>query len=969
MSELGTTPQERGSDPVSGSSSQIAQNEMRFDRAHNPTSSARTDGVAGVWHNAADILDLFENGAVALHLVAADGTIKIANQAELDLLGFSREEYVGRNIREFHADQDAISEILARLSAGEKVDKFPARLIAKDGSIRHVLVTSNVQFKDGEFVHSRCFTSDVTAAKVAQAELDAQNRRLEATFENAAIGIAETDADGRFIRVNQAMSSLTGYCRDELLEQTLFYHLHPDDQENTKADYARLVSGELASYEIDKRFIHKSGQAIWLNGTCKAVRDDDGNFLFAVRVVRDETIRKTLYQLTEGLNAAVDLDAVYGHALAAITNVLRCRRASVLLFDDAKMMKFVAFCGLSEAYREAVEGHSPWTPETKDPSPVLVSDIEAADLPSNLKSAIRDEGIGAVAFFPLTIDGVVVGKFMAYFDGPREFKHDDQWPGLTIARQMSLAIARINAVRALERSSARISADAEALRRLNSASMRLWRCANLAEGLDAILEGAIETMGASMGNVQLRDPEREVLRIAAQRGFNQPFLDFFAEVSSADRSACGRALSSGERIIVADVEADPDFVPMRDVAREAGFRAVQSTPLLGRSGTALGMLSTHFSDVHTPTQYELRRLDLYARQAADFIEHCRMEEALKESEARERARATELEAIMESVPAPIWLTKDSTCETVTGNRAAEQLLGLPPGTNHSFSVSDGQRPTNFELCSEGRKLDTAELPIQRAARGEEIQNLELELRFTDGYSRTLLGNAAPLRGTDGKLFGSVAAFVDITERLRAEKQRALLVAELSHRVKNTLATVFALWQHTCAKAETLDAAKRSFETRLLALSQTHSRLAEADWSGVRLNALIEDELRPYLSEDGQNVVVRGEDIILNSRAALTLGLALHELATNAAKYGALSRSEGRVSVSWAIDGGVFSFEWKEDGGPAVSAPLRRGFGRFLIERGLAADFAGNVDLNFNVGGVTCRMAAPLESLLVEAAQA
>ena len=908
-----------------------------------------------------DILDFFENGAVALHLVAADGTIKVANQTELNLLGFGRDEYVGHNIREFHADQNVISEILARLSAGEKLDRFPARMIAKDGSIRHVLITSNVQFKDGEFVHTRCFTFDVTAAKVAEAHLNAQTRRLEATYESAAIGIAETDAEGRFIRTNEAMSSITGYSRDELLGQTLFDRLHPDEREETRADYARLVSGKIAGYEIDRRFLHKAGQPIWLAGSCTAVLDEKGRFLFGVRTVRDETIRKSLYRFTEGLNAAADIDAIYEHALVAITSALRCQRAAILIFDHSNVMRFVASRGLSEAYCQAVEGHSPWTPQTEDPPPIFVPDVETADMPSELKSAVLDEGIRALGFFPLVIDGKVTGKFMAYFEAPHDFTDDDRWPALTIARQMSLAIARQKAVQGLEQSNARNAADVDALRRLNLASSRLWRCSTLVEGLEAVLDGAIETMGASMGNVQLLDPELRVLRIAAQRGFKEPFLSFFAEVSAADQSACGRALKSGEQIIISDVEADSGFESMRHVAREAGFRAVQSTSLLGRSGIALGILSTYFSDIHAPTQQELRRLDLYARQAADFIERCLMEDALKESEARERARAAELESIMASVPAPIWLTHDASCERISGNRAAEQLLGLPSGSNHSFSVDSG--PTNFALYREGKKLEVAELPIQRAARGEDLRDFELELRFADGTARTLLGNAAPLRGPDGQPSGSVAAFVDITERLRAERQRGLLVAELSHRVKNTLATVYALWQHTCAKAENLAVAKQSFEARLLALSRTHTRLAEGNWSGVSLNALIEDELRPYLREDGQNLFVRGQDFTLNSRAALTLGLAIHELATNAAKYGALSRDEGRVLISWASDGATIRIDWKEEGGPTVSAPLRRGFGRFLIERGIATDFSGNVNLTFDPEGVNCRITAPWQDIV------
>ena len=172
---------------------------------------------------------------------------------------------------------------------------------------------------------------------------------------------------------------------------------------------------------------------------------------------------------------------------------------------------------------------------------------------------------------------------------------------------------------------------------LNRISLRLWRIRDLRQGLDEILTATIELLSADMGNIQLLDLQRKVLVIAAQRGFGQEFLDFFREVSGEDESACGKALRSGERIIIEDVETDAAYVPLRSVARAAEFRAVQSTPLIDRDGTQLGMLSTHFRSLHRPSQEELQRLDLYVRQAADFIERHRTGEVLHKSEAAVRA--------------------------------------------------------------------------------------------------------------------------------------------------------------------------------------------------------------------------------------------------------------------------------------------------------------------------------------------
>ena len=157
-----------------------------------------------------DLEDFFENGAVALHLVGSDGTIVRANKAELALLGYTAEEYVGRNVSDFHADADVIADILDRLKRGEKLDKYPARLRAKDGSIRQVLITSNVQFRDGQFLNTRCFTIDITDMKRSQDLLDEREHRFRQLLEALPTAVYTTDAEGRITFYNQAAVDLAG---------------------------------------------------------------------------------------------------------------------------------------------------------------------------------------------------------------------------------------------------------------------------------------------------------------------------------------------------------------------------------------------------------------------------------------------------------------------------------------------------------------------------------------------------------------------------------------------------------------------------------------------------------------------------------------------------------------------------------------------------------------------------------------
>ena len=160
----------------------------------------------------------------------------------------------------------------------------------------------------------------------------------------------------------------------------------------------------------------------------------------AVAWLRDE--QATLYEFTDNLFRALSPEDVYEAALVAIRRALGCDRASILLFDDAGVVRFVAWTGLSEEYRRAVDGHSPWSSDVKDPEPICIADIEASDLPEPLKSTVRLEGIGAVAFIPLVVEGHLIGKFMAYYPTPHDFSRAEINLAITIARQLGFGIQR-----------------------------------------------------------------------------------------------------------------------------------------------------------------------------------------------------------------------------------------------------------------------------------------------------------------------------------------------------------------------------------------------------------------------------------------------------------------------------------------------------------------------------------------------
>ncbi len=254
----------------------------------------------------------------------------------------------------------------------------------------------------------------------------------------------------------------------------------------------------------------------------------------------------------------------------------------------------------------------------------------------------------------------------------------------------------------------------------------------------------------------------------------------------------------------------------------------------------------------------------------------------------------------------------------------------------------------------------------------ELEFYSVEKRYVrkDGRVIWISVRSSPVRDADGQLLYLVRVVQDITERKAAESRQKLLIDELNHRVKNTLATVQSLASQSARGAVTPEAFRERFEGRLIALSKAHNQLTLHHWESAELRELLSASLAPYAGAS-ERVVLRGEDVVLRPRAVLTLAMAFHELTTNAVKYGALSVPGGRVEIRWqpinAQGDGTsgLRIEWEERDGPPVSEPERRGFGTTLIERGVAGDLDGRVTLAFAPEGVRCAIEIPLGSAAVD----
>lgn len=240
--------------------------------------------------------------------------------------------------------------------------------------------------------------------------------------------------------------------------------------------------------------------------------------------------------------------------------------------------------------------------------------------------------------------------------------------------------------------------------------------------------------------------------------------------------------------------------------------------------------------------------------------------------------------------------------------------------------------------------------------GGAVSSLRLARR--DGRGIDSEWYSSVLRDSAGGLASVHVQILDVTERKRAEATQRLLLGELNHRVKNTLATVQAMAMQTLRYSPEPAAFAADFSGRIQALARSHSLLSHATWQGAMLRELIDQQLQLGTIDDAR-LEVSGPDVQLPPQTALHLGLILHELTTNANKYGALSNDRGRLSLAWELRGGVLELRWVERGGPAVVPPARTGFGTTLIERGAGSE-GGEARVTYGVEGVTWLVSFPLD---------
>lgn len=309
--------------------------------------------------------------------------------------------------------------------------------------------------------------------------------------------------------------------------------------------------------------------------------------------------------------------------------------------------------------------------------------------------------------------------------------------------------------------------------------------------------------------------------------------------------------------------------------------------------------------------------------------------------------------LLQALPVAVYTT-DADGRITLFNTAAEEMWGRAPEAGEMWCGS-------YKLFQpDGTALPHDQCPMAIALKeNRPIQDVEAILERPDGKLIPFTPFPTPLRDEAGNLVGAVNMLVDISHHKDASERQQLLINELNHRVKNTLALVQSIARMTMRSSDALPDFNQAFTARLAALSRAHDLLNGSWWESLSLRTAVEAEFAPFGA--GERIVLDGEDVALTPRQGISLTLILHELATNAARHGALSAPQGRLEVRWkrqTMDSGegpvpLLALSWKESGGPPVGPLAREGFGTALIQRSVQGDLGGTIEQSFDGNGYSC----------------
>ena len=516
---------------------------------------------------------------------------------------------------------------------------------------------------------------------------------------------------------------------------------------------------------------------------------------------------------------------------------------------------------------------------------------------------------------------------------------------------------------------ARLAAAEEALAEEVRRSRALNRIAEaIGAGHDAetlvqtVVDGGVELTGAQFGAFfyKVVDQAGESLMLYSLSGAPRSAFETFPMPRS---TAVFAPTFAGEGVVRSDdITQDPRYGrnPPHGGMPEGHLpvRSYLAVPVITRQGAVLGGL---FFGHSQPARFGSRAESLMvglAAQAAVAIESARSQEAAHAELAQRRDAEERLKFALDSGRLGSW-ELDVETRAYLASDICKANYGRGPDDDFGFAdlvalVHPGDR----------ERMTAA---IEDAIRHGAEYDIEYRVRTPAGETRWVHARGRAAQTADhGGARRMAGVSLDVTERKRAEERQKLLVNELNHRVKNTLVSVQSIASQTLRTTDTPAAFRDAFEGRIMALSHTHDLLTQQNWAGASLREIFDFELEAFAARD-RIAFDYARDVQLSPKATVALGMAIHELATNALKYGALSAPGGAVQVAWgpepdASGGPRLHLTWTERGGPPVVPPRRQGFGARLLEKGLAGELSAQVALAYDSLGLVCTMRLPIRAL-------
>ncbi|WP_296744191.1 GAF domain-containing protein [Mesorhizobium sp.] len=561
---------------------------------------------------------------------------------------------------------------------------------------------------------------------------------------------------------------------------------------------------------------------------------------------------------------------------------------------------------------------------------------------------------------PIVKDGRLTAAFFIHSKLPRRWTPDEISLVTDVGERTWEAVERAHTEIALHDRVAWLAGQKDAfLAAINGAP--------LAQSLGFLVATALAQIGGDMRCAfYVANAEGTELRHVV--GMPEPYalcVDGFRIAS--DSLACGLAVHNGNPVITADVVKEPRWGPWLWLAEQYAYRAVWSFPIETSTGKVVGTFAMYFGKPREATPLDHEFAAVITRAAAIIISRHR--------EAQDRATA---EAALGETEERLQQFADASLDVLWIRSAADlQWTFLSRGFDKIYGISrqDALAGDNFTSWMElilPEDRDVAMANIRNVIEGKRVAFEYRIRRPVDGQIRWLRNTDFPMRNANGEIDRIGGVGHDITPLKDAQEHQKFLLAELQHRVRNTLSVIRAIARRSAESSETAEELGMHLDGRIAAFARVQAAVTRDPTAGLDLEGLVADTLFAASAREGEQLSIAGPPVQLAAKAAETIGLALHELTTNALKYGALSVPDGHIAVRWTLDKApdsdcaALSLEWVESGQtPSDTRPKRNGFGTELLTRSLAYDLNASVERQFGENGMRYAVRIPATSQIVK----